>query len=102
MPIKVFVLDNNCLGMVKQWQELFYRERYSGTIYSRRPDFVKIARGMGVEGFYADRPEDVHSVIEQAVNAPGPALAHFVIPFADNVSPMVPAGESLESMIFPG
>jgi acetolactate synthase-1/2/3 large subunit len=56
---------------------------------------------MGVEGFYADRPEDVHSVIEQAVKVPGPALVHFVIPFADNVSPMVPAGESLESMIFP-
>ena len=101
MPIKVFVLDNNCLGMVKQWQELFYNERYSSTIYSRRPDFVKIARGMGVEGFYADRPEDVHNVIEQAVKVPGPALVHFVIPFADDVSPMVPAGESLESMIFP-
>jgi acetolactate synthase-1/2/3 large subunit len=101
MPIKVFVLDNNCLGMVKQWQELFYRERYSGTVYSRRADFVKIARSMGVEGFYADRPEDVYGVIEQAINVPGPALVHFVIPFADDVSPMVPAGESLESMIFP-
>jgi acetolactate synthase-1/2/3 large subunit len=102
MPIKVFVIDNNCLGMVKQWQELFYHERYSGTLYSRRPDFVKIAQGMGVEGFYADRPEDVRNVIEQAVNVPGPALVHFVIPFADDVSPMVPTGESLESMIFPG
>jgi acetolactate synthase-1/2/3 large subunit len=101
MPIKVFVLDNNCLGMVKQWQELFYHERYSNTVYSRRPDFVKIAQGMGVEGFYADRPEDVRGVIEQAVKVPGPALVHFVIPFADDVSPMVPAGESLESMIFP-
>ncbi|MDR1966266.1 MAG: biosynthetic-type acetolactate synthase large subunit [Synergistaceae bacterium] len=99
MPIKVFVFDNNCLGMVKQWQELFYGERYSNTVYSRRPDFVKIAHGMGVEAFLVDDPAMIKSGIERAVKTPGPALVHFVIPMADNVFPMVPAGESLESML---
>jgi acetolactate synthase-1/2/3 large subunit len=99
MPIKVFILDNNCLGMVKQWQELFYRERYSSTLYGLRPDFVKIAQGMGVDGFFVGDPADVRPAIERAMATPGPALVHFAIPRADNVFPMVPAGESLESMI---
>ncbi|MDR3075865.1 MAG: biosynthetic-type acetolactate synthase large subunit [Synergistaceae bacterium] len=99
MPIKVFVLDNNCLGMVKQWQELFYHERYSGTLYSRRPDFVKIAQGMGVDAFLVDDPANIRPAIDRALEIPGPVLVHFIIPRADNVFPMVPAGESLESMI---
>jgi acetolactate synthase-1/2/3 large subunit len=99
IPIKVFVLDNNCLGMVKQWQELFYSERYSNTIYNRRPDFVKIAQGMGVEAFAVTGPENLRGAVERAINIPGPALVHFIIPTEDNVFPMVPAGESLESML---
>jgi acetolactate synthase-1/2/3 large subunit len=99
VPVKIFVLDNNCLGMVKQWQELFFDKRYSNTIYSRRPDFVKIAQGMGVEAFMEDRPRGVRSAIERALNVPGPALVHFIIPESDNVFPMVPAGEALENMM---
>jgi acetolactate synthase-1/2/3 large subunit len=99
VPVKVFVFDNGCLGMVKQWQELFYNERYSNTIYNRRPDFVKIAQGMGVDGFRVDKPDDVRGAIERAMKISGPALVHFIIPQADNVFPMVPAGEPLDSMI---
>ncbi|MDR1508885.1 MAG: biosynthetic-type acetolactate synthase large subunit [Synergistaceae bacterium] len=99
IPIKIFVLDNNCLGMVKQWQELFFNKRYSNTVYSRRPDFVKIAQGMGVEAFMEDRPNGVKLAIERAMNVPGPALVHFIIPESDNVFPMVPAGEPLENMM---
>jgi acetolactate synthase-1/2/3 large subunit len=99
LPIKVFIFDNGCLGMVKQWQELFYKERYSNTLYSRRPDFVQIARGMGVEAFSVDGPGKVKSAIQRAVETPGPVLVHFPIPITDNVFPMVPAGEPLENMI---
>jgi acetolactate synthase-1/2/3 large subunit len=99
IPVKILVLDNNCLGMVKQWQELFFDKRYSNTIYSRRPDFVKIAQGMGVDAFLADNPGSVKNAVERALALPGPALVHFIIPESDNVFPMVPAGESLENMI---
>ena len=99
MPIKVFVLDNNCLGMVRQWQELFYKGRYSNTIYSLKPDFVKVAQGMGVDAFFVDDPAKVKQTIERAMEIPGPALIHFAIPQPENVFPMVPAGEPLESMI---
>jgi acetolactate synthase-1/2/3 large subunit len=99
IPVKIFVLDNNCLGMVKQWQDLFYNGRCSNTVYTRRPDFVKIAQGMGVEAFFADDPSRVKSAVESALAVPGPALVHFVIPEDDRVFPMVPAGEPLENMM---
>jgi acetolactate synthase-1/2/3 large subunit len=99
LPIKVMIFDNGCLGMVKQWQELFYDRRFSNTIYSRGPDFVRIAEGMGVEAFAADGPEGLVRSVERALDIPGPALVHFKIPQSDNVYPMVPAGESLNNMI---
>ena len=67
IPVKVFILNNSCLGMVRQWQQLFYEHRYSNTIYSRNPDFVKIAEGMGVCGFSATRPEEIRKTIEAAL-----------------------------------
>jgi acetolactate synthase-1/2/3 large subunit len=99
LPIKVIVFDNNCLGMVRQWQQLFYRERFSSTIYSRRPDFVKIAQGMGVEAFSAEDPALLRGAIERAVAIPGPVLVRVPIPQRYNVFPMVPAGSPLSDMI---
>ncbi|MCL2010126.1 MAG: thiamine pyrophosphate-dependent enzyme, partial [Synergistaceae bacterium] len=99
IPIKVFVLDNNCLGMVRQWQELFFGARYSNTLYNSKPDFVKIAQGMGVDAFFVDDPSKVKQTIARALEIPGPVLVHFAIPQSDKVFPMVPAGESLEKMI---
>jgi acetolactate synthase-1/2/3 large subunit len=99
LPVKVLLFDNNCLGMVRQWQQLFYGGRYSNTIYTRRPDFVKIASGMGVNAFSVNSPDGIRSAIERAVGTPGPVLVHFPIPRDENVFPMVPAGESLKRMI---
>ncbi|MDR3332026.1 MAG: biosynthetic-type acetolactate synthase large subunit [Synergistaceae bacterium] len=99
LPIKVLLLDNNCLGMVRQWQQLFYDERFSHTIYTRCPDFVKIAHGMGVEAFTADDPGNLRRSIERAIETPGPVLVHIPIPQRQNVFPMVPAGASLSEMI---
>ncbi|MDR3320958.1 MAG: biosynthetic-type acetolactate synthase large subunit [Synergistaceae bacterium] len=99
LPIKIILLDNNCLGMVRQWQQLFYDERFSNTVYTRCPNFVKIAQGMGIEAFLADDPARLKSSIERAVETPGPVLVHIPIPQRQNVFPMVPAGESLNQMI---
>lgn len=99
LPVKVFIFDNNCLGMVRQWQELFYNERFSNTIYTKCPDFVKIAQGMGVEAYAISSPLEVLPAMECALETPGPVLVHVNIPQSDNVFPMVPAGASLKQMI---
>lgn len=99
LPIKVIVMDNNCLGMVRQWQELFFNERYSSTLYDRSPDFCAIARGMGVEAFEVGSPRDLRGAIERALEVDGPALVHVPLPREENVFPMVPAGASLHEMI---
>jgi acetolactate synthase-1/2/3 large subunit len=99
LPIKVLLFDNNCLGMVRQWQQLFFNERFSNTIYSMCPDFVKIAQGMGIEAFEADDPNTLRLAIERAINIKGPVLVHIPIPQSDNVFPMVPAGAPLEEMM---
>ncbi|MDR1379427.1 MAG: biosynthetic-type acetolactate synthase large subunit [Synergistaceae bacterium] len=99
LPVKVLLFDNSCLGMVRQWQQLFYGCRYSHTLYQRHPDFVKIAEGMGVEAFSVDSPEKIESAIERALEIPGPVLVHFPIPQLENVFPIVPAGESLSQML---
>jgi acetolactate synthase-1/2/3 large subunit len=85
--------------MVRQWQQLFYEHRYSNTIYTRNPDFVKIAEGMGVSGFLATRPEEVRKTIEAALKVPGPALVDFRIPQGALVLPMVAPGSSIDKMI---
>jgi acetolactate synthase-1/2/3 large subunit len=99
IPVKVFVLNNSCLGMVRQWQQLFYEHRYSHTLYSCDPDFKMIAEGMGVRGFAESNPEKVKSVIEAALETPGPALVDFKIPQEAMVMPMIPAGGALDEMI---
>jgi len=99
IPVKTFILNNSCLGMVRQWQQLFYDRRYSNTIYGRSPDFVKIAEGMGVQGFFASKPGEVRKTIEAALEVPGPALVDFRIPQEALVLPMVPPGDAIDNMI---
>ncbi|NLV81905.1 MAG: biosynthetic-type acetolactate synthase large subunit [Synergistaceae bacterium] len=99
IPVKVFILNNSCLGMVRQWQEFFYEKRYSNTLYSRNPDFVKIAEGMGVSGFLATKPEEVRKTIEAALSVPGPAVVDFRIPQEALVLPMVTPGSPIDKMI---
>jgi acetolactate synthase-1/2/3 large subunit len=100
IPVKIFIFNNSCLGMVRQWQQLFYDHRYSNTIYSRNPDFVKIADGMGVKAFSATEPSQVRNTIEAALEFSGPALVDFRIPQGALVLPMVAPGGSIDNMIF--
>ena len=100
LPVKIVVLNNHYLGMVRQWQELFYDDRMSGVDLEGNPDFVKLAESFGVKGFNLRRPGDVKRVIETALAYnEGPCLINCEVEKTDNVYPMVPAGAALEAML---
>ncbi|MDO4561201.1 MAG: biosynthetic-type acetolactate synthase large subunit [bacterium] len=99
IPVKVILLNNACLGNVRQWQQFFYDHRYSNTIYNRTPDFVKIAEAMGVPGYSASHPDELRQTLEKALAEPGPALVDIRIPQGALVVPMVYPGNSLDNMV---
>lgn len=98
IPVKVVILNNMYLGMVRQWQELFYDRRYS---YTELPpvDFVKIAKAYGIEGEQIDKRGDVRSALENAIAYDGPYILDFRIEREENVFPIVPAGAAINEMI---
>jgi acetolactate synthase-1/2/3 large subunit len=100
LPVKVAILNNGFLGMVRQWQELFYERRYSMTkIRDVSPDFVKLAEAYGALGLRATRPDEVVPVIHEALRTPLPVLMDFVVEPEEGVYPMVPAGEAIDQML---
>jgi acetolactate synthase-1/2/3 large subunit len=102
LPIKIALSDNHYLGMVRQWQELFYEKRYEATHLQGNPDFVKLAEIYGIHSWRATDPKEVNSVIDQARAHPGPAFIEFQVAQEGNegnVYPMVPAGAALHEMI---
>ena len=100
LPIKIVVLNNHYLGMVRQWQELFYEDRTSGVDLEGNPDFVKLAESFGIKGFNLRRPGDVKRVLRNALEYnDGPCLINCEVEKTDNVFPMVPAGAALEEML---
>jgi acetolactate synthase-1/2/3 large subunit len=99
LPVKVVILNNQFLGMVRQWQELFFDKRYSSTCLSCAPDFVKLAEAYGATGLRATRPEEVVPTLERAFATPGPVMVDMRVSPEENVYPMVPAGASLKKMI---
>ncbi|WP_428846281.1 biosynthetic-type acetolactate synthase large subunit [Metallumcola ferriviriculae] len=99
LPIKVAILNNHYLGMVRQWQELFYDRRYSYTHMEGGPDFVKLAEAYGAQGMRVERPEDVRPALERAMAAPGTFVIEFIVDEEENVFPMVPAGGAINKML---
>ncbi|UCC66454.1 MAG: biosynthetic-type acetolactate synthase large subunit [Deltaproteobacteria bacterium] len=100
LPIKVAILNNGYLGMVRQWQELFYERRYTLTHLGEvNPDFVKLAEAYGAVGMRATKPEEVVPVIQEALRTPLPVLMDFVVDPEEGVYPMVPAGEPISQML---
>ncbi len=100
LPIKIVVLNNHYLGMVRQWQELFYEGRTSGVDLIGNPDFCKLAGAYGIPSVYIKRPADVTKQLEKALAYnDGPILIHAECVKTDNVFPMIPAGAALEDMI---
>jgi len=100
IPVKIAILNNGCLGMVRQWQELFFEKRYSATILGRTsPDFVKLAEAYGAVGLRATRPSEVEPVIRAALATDRPCIMDFIVNPAEKVSPMVPAGATLSEIL---
>ena len=99
LPVKVAILNNHCLGMVRQWQQLFCHQRYSHTIFEVVPDFVKLAEAYGAVGLRATKPEEVEPVIREALATPRPVVMDFVVDQNECVYPMVPAGAALTEML---
>ena len=99
LPVKVAVLNNSCLGMVRQWQQLFCAQRYSQTLFDAVPDFVKLAEAYGAVGLRATRPEEVEPVIREALAIRKPVVMDFVVDRDEGVYPMVPAGAALTEML---
>lgn len=98
LPINVAIMDNGFLGMVRQWQELFYNRRYSQTELSN-PDFVKLAEAYGAEGIRVTKRAEVAPALEQAIRSSKPVMIDFIVEREENVMPMVPPGESLNKML---
>ena len=100
LPVKIFVMDNKYLGMVRQWQELFFDKRYSGVDLYGNPDFVKLAESFGIAGFRIKRSADVRKIITKALaHNDGPCVIHCEVEKEDNVYPMIPAGGSYDQML---
>lgn len=100
VAVKVAILNNKYLGMVRQWQELFFDERYSQTGMDGQPDFVRLAEAYGAVGLRATRPRDVVPCLEKALATHGPVVIDFHVDPEENVYPMVPAGHAIDQMIF--
>ena len=98
LPVKVAILNNGYLGMVRQWQELFYKKRYSYTAITN-PDFVKLAESYGAVGIRVTKKEDVPKAIEKAISIDNVVLIDFKVEEEENVYPMVPAGEAINKLI---
>lgn len=99
LPVKIVIVDNQRLGMVKQWQQLFFNERYSETDLSDNPDFVALAAAFAIPGHCITRKDEVESALEAMFTWPGPYLLHVCIDDKDNVWPLVPPGAANQEMI---
>ncbi|MBU0665025.1 MAG: biosynthetic-type acetolactate synthase large subunit [Proteobacteria bacterium] len=98
-PVKVAILNNNYLGMVRQWQELFYNKRYAGTVMEVTPDFVMLAQAYGAVGLRATKKSEVEAVIKEALATDNTVIMDFVIAREECVFPMVPAGKATTEML---
>ena len=105
LPITIVVINNGCLGMVRQWQELFYKKNYSHTILKEKglpylPDFVKLAEAHGAAAYRVIDPAKLESTMKKAINAKRTTLVEVIVDPEANVYPMIPGGKSVKEMIF--
>jgi acetolactate synthase-1/2/3 large subunit len=99
LPVKIVILNNGYLGMVRQWQELFYDKHYACTQMTHTPDFVKLAEAYGAVGLMADRPEQVEEVLSEGLSIRQPVIMDFRVAQEESVYPMVPAGAPITEML---
>lgn len=99
LPVKVAILNNGYLGMVRQWQEMFHHRRYSSTALEHNPDFVAVAEAYGARGIRVETEEEVRPALQQALEDPGPVVIDFRVSREANVFPMVAPNTSISRMI---
>ena len=101
IPIKIIIMNNTFLGMVRQWQELFHQEKYSFTdLGASNPDFVKVGEAFGIPSYSTDNPDDVDDLLLKVLaKTDGPSLIEFKVQKEDMVFPMVPSGASISDMM---
>src|SRR3546814_18111819 len=99
LPVKIVLLDNQALGMVRQWQELFFERRYSEVDLSDNPDFAAVAGAFGIASLHVDRADRVEQALRELLDTPGPALLHVAIDQAANVWPLVPPKRNHAQML---
>jgi acetolactate synthase-1/2/3 large subunit len=92
-------MNNNSLGMVRQWQEIFYQGNYSHVSMKWSPDFVKLAEAYGATGFRARHPSELSTVLEQGLSTPGVVVMDIIVTNEENVFPMVPPGGGIADMV---
>ena len=99
LPVKIFILNNEWMGMVRQWQQLLHGERYSHSYSSSLPDFVKLAEAYGCKGLRAERPEELDARIREMLDYDGPVVFDCRVEKAENCLPMIPSGKAHNEMI---
>ena len=99
LPVKVAIINNHYLGMVRQWQEMFYGGRYASVDLQQSPDFVKLAEAFGAVGLRVQKPREVVPAIEKALATPGPVVIDFHVRAEENVFPMVPPNSGISEMV---
>ena len=99
LPVKVVILNNGFLGMVRQWQEFFYEKRYACTLVEHAPDFVKLAEAYGAVGLRAQKPDEVEAVLREGLFSPKTVIMDFIVEREECVYPMVPAGAPITEML---
>ena len=99
IPVVVVVMNNSVLGMVRQWQKLFYGCRFSNTDPHRATDFVKVAQGYGIKGLRITKPEEIHNVLKKAYDMNEPVVVDCVISPDENVLPMIPPGKTVNEIV---
>ena len=99
LPIKVFILNNEWMGMVRQWQQLLHGERYSHSYASALPDFVRLAEAYGAVGLRAETPAELDAKIMEMIDTPRPVIFDCRVAKAENCLPMIPSGKAHNDMI---
>lgn len=99
LPVKVMILNNQFLGMVRQWQEMFWQKHYSSVNLEQAPDFVKLAEAYGILGLICDKPEDLEATLKKAMEHDGPVVMDIRVAKESNVFPMIPSGQTINEMM---
>ncbi len=99
LPVKIFILNNRYMGMVRQWQEMFHGGRYSESYMDSLPDFVRLAEAYGIAGLRCEKPDDVDKTIREMMKIKGPVVVDVIVDQSENVFPMIPAGAAHNELL---